>query len=235
MFNRKNDKAQSASPPDRSQVADCATRAQSEDTEDGATPRLAPPPPVVHPPPALPETAKGLPPVRREPVAEPRFARHRTPELSPKRGWKNRFYMKMTSTPAMFLLATIALPGILLGARFKIVETVPGLAPLYTALGLPVNLDGLDLRNVISLLREDNGKRHLLVQGEIVNLQRQTRTLPNLHLELHGGEGAPMYAWQAPSPHKRIEARAVVRFVARLDAPPEQASTVKIRFAGDAR
>ena len=197
-----------------------------------ASAKLAPPPPVLHAPPPLSAAGRQISDIHSESAAKPRLTPAPTLKVAAKRGWKSRFYNKLASAPVVFVLATIVCPGLLLGMRDSIVAAAPVMAPVYTAVGMPVNLDGLDLRNVTSVLRDEGGASHLLVKGEIVNLRRRAGSLPNLQLVLHNARGHAMYRWQAPSPHKRIDAKAAVRFVARLDSPPEKASAVSVRFAG---
>lgn len=195
-------------------------------------PVLQPPPPVREAPPPVIEAQD-----RRRPAASPAVSMQsherarRNPEFSAKRGWKTRFFRKMTSVPAMLVFATLILPGMVLGMRHAIVDKMPVTGKLYAAAGIPVNLDGLDLRNVTSIVRKDGGSRLLLVQGEIVSLRKRSGALPNLHLALRDSDGRTMYSWQAPSPQKKIAARQSIRFQARLDAPPENASLVLVRFA----
>ncbi len=210
----------------------------SPDRETGPLPAsasdafLEPPPPVREaPPPVIPASD------RRKPATPVAFAAHartpirRHPEFSAKRGWKNRFFNKLTSMPAILVFATLILPGLVLGMRNTIVEKMPVAGKLYAAIGLPVNLDGLDLKNVTSVVRKDGGSRHLLVQGEIVNLRKRNGALPNLQLAVRDLEGRTVYSWQAPSPQKKIAAHQSIRFQARLDAPPEDASQVLVKFA----
>ncbi len=142
-----------------------------------------------------------------------------------------KMFRGMTSAPAMFFFATIIAPGLLLGARQTIVANLPVTAKAYAAIGMPVNLDGLDLRGVSSVMKTEDGGRFLLIRGEIVNLRERTGNLPNLQLALRGPDGRAMYTWQAPSPTRTIKARDSIRFVARLDSPPEGAKDVVVEFA----
>ena len=142
-----------------------------------------------------------------------------------------KMFRGMTSAPAMFFFATIIAPGLLLGARQTIVANLPVTAKAYAAIGMPVNLDGLDLRGVSSVMKTEDGGRFLLIRGEIVNLRERTGNLPNLQLALRGQDGRAMYTWQAPSPTRTIKARDSIRFVARLDSPPEGAKDVVVEFA----
>jgi len=153
------------------------------------------------------------------------------PPGSAKRGWKVRFFRKLASAPAICLFATVIAPGLFIGARHGLVHHFPAAAKLYAAIGRPVNLDGLDLRAVSSVLKAENGGKYLLIKGEIVNLRNRTSKLPNLDLALRGGDGRNVYTWQAPSPTKRIKAHDSISFVARLDSPPEGAQDVLVRFA----
>ncbi|MCC2098935.1 MAG: hypothetical protein KDJ29_18740 [Hyphomicrobiales bacterium] len=146
-------------------------------------------------------------------------------------GFAQRLLRPLTSAPAMVFLAFIIAPGMLLGARKAIVTAAPGTAKLYAAIGMPVNLDGLDLRDVSSVLKSDDSGRYLLIRGEITNLRNGKTRLPNLQLALRGPDGRAMYTWQAPSPTKSIKARDSIHFVARLDSPPEGAKDVVVEFA----
>jgi len=164
------------------------------------------------------------------PVQRPRQAAN-AKSGAQKRGWKKRLAGKFVSPPALFVFATVIAPSLLLGARHGIVQHMPAAAPLYAAIGLPVNLDGLDLRNVTSVLENGAGGKRLLIKGEIVNLKSRTGKLPNLQMALRGKDGRDLYTWQAPSPQSRIKANATIRFVARLDSPPGGAQDVFVRFA----
>ena len=135
--------------------------------------------------------------------------------------------------PSASLLAGIAIVASGMGAvaaRGAIVRHVPATARLYAAIGLPVNLRGLDLRHVTSTLIGEGAQRVLAVEGEIANLALAEAAVPAIGVAVRGPDGRNIYSWTAPAPKARLAAGETVPFRARLAAPPESARDVVVRF-----
>jgi hypothetical protein len=115
--------------------------------------------------------------------------------------------------------------------RKTVVNVVPAVAPLFEAIGLPVNLRGLDIRAVKSSILEEGDKRVLAIEGEIVNMRETIVAVPALHLGIRNDTAREIYTWTAPPPKARLEVGESVAFRARLAAPPGAAREVAIRFA----
>lgn len=136
--------------------------------------------------------------------------------------------------PAALLGAALAIAALsmaLIGTREKIVRIAPSIAPLYAALGLPVNLTGLNIRAVRSTLLEDGVSRVLAIEGEIANIRGSVIPIPELHVALRNGDGREIYTWTTPPPKAKLAAGESVAFRARLTAPPAAATEVSVRFA----
>jgi hypothetical protein len=154
-----------------------------------------------------------------------RVARHLTsPESSRKSGSGLRF-----SSIACFFLV-MAAPGGLLAARLPIVEAAPFMAALYSAVGLPVNLRGLEISGLTTRLEEQAGGRVLLVEGQVANVTAAGVPVPDLTLTVRSADGAILYSWTAASPRSQLDASDRMTFRTRLVSPPEGARDVHVAF-----
>lgn len=133
------------------------------------------------------------------------------------------------------LLATIL--AIVLGAsaliamRERIVRILPPAASVYGAIGLPVNLAGLELRGVRSQIVMDGARKVLTVEGEIVNIRREANRVPPVSLAIRGENGLDRYRWMAAAAKAKLEPGEKIAFRARLASPPEDGADVLVRFA----
>lgn len=132
-------------------------------------------------------------------------------------------------------IATIAaiLIGVtaLIALRGKIVRALPPMAGAYAAIGLPVNLVGLELRDLHSRIVMDGARKVLTIEGEIVNIRREPNRVPPVALAVRGENGLDRYAWTTTAPKSRLEAGESIAFRARLASPPEDGADVLVRFA----
>jgi predicted Zn finger-like uncharacterized protein len=129
------------------------------------------------------------------------------------------------------VLGLVVLAMALVGFREHVVRLAGSTAPVYAAIGLPVNLQGLSIRAMKSTILEEPTARVLAIEAEIANI-RPTRTpLPDLRLALRGQDGQEIYSWTAKPPKARLEAGESIAFRTRLSAPPEGARDLMLRFA----
>ena len=128
-------------------------------------------------------------------------------------------------------IGAIAMLLLGLGKREDIVRFVPPLAGAYAAIGLPVNVQGLEWREVRTSLVMEASQKVLAVEGEIRNLRGQSQTLPDIHLSLRDNHGREVYAWKAPAPKADLGGGETIPFRARLASPPGAATAVRVVFA----
>jgi predicted Zn finger-like uncharacterized protein len=121
-------------------------------------------------------------------------------------------------------------------ARTTLVRFVPDLAGFYAAVGLGVNLRGLEFRSVRTAQASQDGIPVLVVEGEIANVTSQTMEIPKLRLAVLGKEGRELYAWTSQLPRASLMEGEQIPFKSRLAAPPAEAQQVFVRFItrGDA-
>lgn len=117
------------------------------------------------------------------------------------------------------------------GFRAEIVGLWPESGAAYAALGLPVNLRGLELRDLRTLSTRDAGGPVLGIEGEIANVRSGETEVPPIELAIRDQEGHVLYSWTAISQRRRLAAGESVLFRARLAAPPAGGRDVLARFA----
>lgn len=139
---------------------------------------------------------------------------------------------RRVSMPLVFAIGCVAVAMAAVGFRASIVKTAPQTGALFAAIGLPVNVKGLSLRNVTSTVVEASGQKMLAIEGEIANLRDAVADVPQLELKVRGADGRTLYTWTTGSPKSRLAGRETVSFRARLVAPPDEGRDVLVTFAG---
>lgn len=114
--------------------------------------------------------------------------------------------------------------------RTVLVSAAPGLGGLYARLGMPVNVRGLDFRNVGVTRDSVGGSSGLVVTGEIFNPGGPARPLPALRFTLYDGQGREVGGWSANVEHPPLAGGEAAPFRSRLADPPEAARQLQLRF-----
>lgn len=125
----------------------------------------------------------------------------------------------------LMLFCVVAVIG-----RERIVATLPDFAGIYELIGLKVNLRGLDFQNVAAHQEMDGSTPVLVVDGDIVNLGNESKSLPAVRVTLKSSTGRDVYAWNYTLPQLNIDQMGKAHFKTRLLAPPEASVTVEVRF-----
>lgn len=130
----------------------------------------------------------------------------------------------------MVILALLLVDAILVGWRKDMVRILPQTAPLYAAMGLPVNVRGLSFDQVVSGMEVHEGVPILVVEGNIVNDTGADVAVPRLRLEVRNAAKQEVYAWTVAPAQARLPAYQAASFHARLASPPPDGRDVLIRF-----
>jgi predicted Zn finger-like uncharacterized protein len=128
------------------------------------------------------------------------------------------------------LAAAAALVVLAIAARATVVRAIPDLAGLYAAVGLPVNLRGLEFRDIHTTSETQDGIAVLVIEGEVVNVVKHAVEVPRVRLAVLGAGGQELYSWTALLPRSTLSEDEKVSFRSRLASPPPEGREVLVRF-----
>jgi len=123
-----------------------------------------------------------------------------------------------------------ALASGVLAARVQIVRIAPVTAALFDALGLRVNLVGLEIIQASARIVADGERRILVVDGQVSNPTSATRPVPPMQVAIRDQQGQQVYAWATKASSHSIAPGELATFSARLAAPPSDGADVVIEF-----
>src|SRR6185312_6727493 len=109
---------------------------------------------------------------------------------------------------ALVLLVAVLGGGVLL--RNSIVQQLPGLAGLYAAVGLEVNVVGLEFEGVRTLKSLQQGAEVLVVDGKVRSVAGHEVILPQVIVTLLGAKGESLYEWSVSPKAAELEPGEVV-------------------------
>ncbi|MBN2751192.1 MAG: zinc-ribbon domain-containing protein [Rhodospirillaceae bacterium] len=118
-------------------------------------------------------------------------------------------------------------------ARLQIVQRFPGAAPLYKAIGVPMEIlgDSLEFRGVTSEMVKEGKLSVLLVRGVIANVASTDRPVPLLRLVLlDTGDGVIQESYAKPR-KDALSGGAQIGFQIRMEDPSAAAVRYEVTFA----
>ena len=128
------------------------------------------------------------------------------------------------------LAAAGALVVAAIAARSTVVRAIPDLAGVYAAVGLPVNLRGLEFRDVRTTSETQDGIAVLVIEGEVANVAKHAVEVPRVRLAVLGAGGQELYSWTTLLPRSTLSEDEKVSFRSRLASPPPEGREVLVRF-----
>jgi len=129
----------------------------------------------------------------------------------------------------------VVLAGLLAGSYFgrvQVVEQFPAMAGVYAAVGLPVNVIGLEFDRLTTLRTLREGKEVLVVSAQIVGLQKAPVVVPAVVVTLIDGAGNGIYEWSVTPDVRDMMAGERATFETQLPLPPVDAVSVRLSFTG---
>ncbi len=133
------------------------------------------------------------------------------------------------------IVGVLILAGLVSGAYFgrvTLVERYPDLAGLYEAVGLGVNVVGLEFSDLGSIKTLSGGNDVLMVSAQIVGVSNAPVPVPSVLVSLLGEDGRAVYEWSVTPRVRDLMAGERATFDTRLSLPPGDATRVRLRFAG---
>ena len=128
------------------------------------------------------------------------------------------------------ILALIFVDTLLVSWRSDFVRALPQTASFYAAMGLPVNLRGLNFEAVTTAAEQHEGVPILVVEGNVVNDARKTVEVPRLKFIVRNAARQEIYSWTAVPSRSALSPGEAVTFRTRLASPPPEARDVLVRF-----
>lgn len=115
--------------------------------------------------------------------------------------------------------------------RAEIVRAFPDLAGTYEALGLGVNVIGLEFGDFNTVVTQRDGVPVLRVEARIDNVSTRNVTVPPVVVSLIDAEGNSLYEWSVQPEARDLEPNEAVDFSTQLNATPPGATEVRLSFA----
>lgn len=174
-----------------------------------------------------PRMAAAPKPSAPEPAAPGKPVKPPTAERRPGR-LLARLYPLARTAAVLLLLAGL---GAGLAFRTEIVRVLPDLAGVYAAIGMPVNVVGLEFSDVTTLAANRGAERALTVTAKIRAVGGRRTAVPPVVVTLLDADGARVYEWSVNPPAPDVAPGEVVELSAELASPPEEARQVRLSFA----
>jgi predicted Zn finger-like uncharacterized protein len=140
---------------------------------------------------------------------------------------------RVLRTVGIGLLVAVVGGGVLF--RAEVVRALPDLAGLYSAIGLKVNVIGLDFSEVTTLLSRRGGSDVMTVEATIFGVESRRIVVPPVVVTLLDDDNRPVYAWSVAPKQGDLEPGEVIGFSAELTSPPAGARQVRLSFADSTR
>jgi hypothetical protein len=129
----------------------------------------------------------------------------------------------------VFLVSGLFLAGFF-GAREQIVTAVPDLAGLYAAVGLPVNMSGLEIAGVKAAAEPTGFETRFRVTGAVRNISQAELAVPPLKVEFLDRYGRLLHTIELASPAQSLAAGRQAAFSHVLKDYPWQSVRVRVTF-----
>jgi predicted Zn finger-like uncharacterized protein len=129
--------------------------------------------------------------------------------------------------------AVAALALLLVGGfvfRTEIVSGLPSLAGVYAAIGLPVNVVGLQFDDAKTLSSLRDGKTVMQITAKIRSIAGQTVSVPPVLVSLLNTDGATLYEWTVNAQAKQLDGGEILDFSTEVTSPPDGATRVRLSF-----
>ncbi|HEY8594450.1 MAG TPA: MJ0042-type zinc finger domain-containing protein [Devosiaceae bacterium] len=175
--------------------------------------------------------ASSIPPATKVDMALIRKRRHammrRQKELA--RGLPSSRIRRTVRTVA--ITALVILIGGGLSLRTELVRVMPSLAGLYSAIGLGVNVIGLDFTDVRTLRARKDGKDVIEVSARIVNVAGRAVFVPPVLVDLFDAGGKPIYAWTVVPREHVVGPGESFDFSTQVTAPSGGVARARLTFS----
>jgi predicted Zn finger-like uncharacterized protein len=183
-----------------------------------------------HPVPAEPEPEPLPPPAPIDPAVQRKRQRAFSQRQSSLARTLPLARVRRFARYAGIVLLTAALGG---GIWFRtdIVRSWPDLAGVYSAVGLGVNVIGLEIREMRTVRTMRAQGDVMLVSARIHSVAGRAVPIPQVIVTLLDANNLPLYVWSVAPQARELEPGEVVDFETQLSSPPANTASVRLTFA----
>ena len=128
------------------------------------------------------------------------------------------------------LVALISMLVLGYSLREDIVTWFPQLAAPYAAIGLPVNVVGLQFEGPKTLTLLRDGKTVMQISAKIRSIATRTVQVPPVLVTLLDAKGGTIYQWSVAPQAPSMDPGDLVNFQTEMNAPPDSAVSVRLSF-----
>ena len=132
---------------------------------------------------------------------------------------------------ALFVFMIFVIGGFVL--KNSIVTAWPPAAAIYELAGVPVSLkgEGLIVETLsASILKNDDGKEHLIVKGRVINLTQNAVEVPKMRAQIRSTNGEDGDVWVIDPPVDEVKPGASFAFTSDYQNAPRGAGSVNLTF-----
>ena len=129
---------------------------------------------------------------------------------------------------AFVLLVSIMVLGFSL--RTDLVRWFPALAGLYSAMGMPVNIVGLEFENSKTINTLRGGKIVMQISARIRSTSGRAVQVPPVLVSLLDDKGKAIYEWTVTPNAAEMDPGEVMDFTTEVNSPPDGAVSVRLSF-----
>ncbi len=114
--------------------------------------------------------------------------------------------------------------------RQNIVTAFPDLAGIYGALGIKVNVIGLEFRELRTLRALRDGAEMMEITASITNISKYQVAVPTVLISSLDDQGRLVYEWSTDPQVVGMQAGEWIDFKTQLTSPPPEAASVRLSF-----
>ena len=115
--------------------------------------------------------------------------------------------------------------------RIVIVREFPALAGVYAALGIGINVVGIEFRDVRTIQTIRNDAPALQVDARLYGVAPRRVWVPPIVVTLLDGTGRSVYEWSVVPAERELEPGEIMDVSTQLASPPATARRVRLTFA----
>jgi hypothetical protein len=130
----------------------------------------------------------------------------------------------------LVMLLSVAFLAGFFGARQQVVATIPDLAGFYAAVGLPVNMSGLDIVDVDAAAESTGFETEFRIAGAVRNISDVEMAVPALKVDFLDRYSRLVHTIALSAPAESLSAGGEAAFKQSIKHLPKESVSVRVTF-----